>query len=471
MNFRNGSIATLCGILAVFTGLIFLAGCGGSSSSTPPPGSPTVTLSTPSLTFTSEPVGTPSSAQTVTLNNTGTAALSISGIVPSGDFAVPASTNTCTSSVAAGASCTFNVTFTPTASGTRTGTVTITDNASNSPQTVSLTGTGTASTVSLSTSSITFSTQIMVNTPSAAQPVTLTNSGGATLTIASIVPSAGFSETDNCGTSVSASGKCTINITFTPKAVGAVAGTLVLTDNSNGMAGTQQSVTLAGTGFSGNSVPIAVNFGPGPVQVGPPTANTSPYYNGVYTTVTVCEPNTATCQAIDNVLVDTGSVGLRVLGSALTGVTLNPITDTTTGDTLYECVGYADGTYTWGPVEWATVQIGGETASQVPAAEGGTASQGIPIQNISNTSSPPTGMSCLSGGGSNNNTVALLGANGILGVGSTPQDCGLACESSSSDGLYALCSTTACQIPNVSLVDQVWNPVAAFASPDTNGVV
>ena len=51
------------------------------------------------------------------------------------------------------------------------------------------------------------------------------------------------------------------------------------------------------------------------VQVGPLNAGTPylPYANGVYTTVTVCLPGTVICQVIPNVLVDTGSVGLRVL--------------------------------------------------------------------------------------------------------------------------------------------------------------
>src|SRR5208283_1946486 len=76
MNRRDVSIATLCGLLAVITGLIFLAGCsGGGSNNTTPPGSPTVSLSATSLTFTSEPVGTPSTGQTITINNTGSASL------------------------------------------------------------------------------------------------------------------------------------------------------------------------------------------------------------------------------------------------------------------------------------------------------------------------------------------------------------------------------------------------------------
>jgi hypothetical protein len=98
-----------------------------------------VSLSSTSLTFASQLVGSTSAAQTVTLNNTGNAALSVTSIVASGDYA---QTNTCGTSVAAGANCTISVTFTPTATGTRTGAITITDNTSGSPHIVSLTGTG-----------------------------------------------------------------------------------------------------------------------------------------------------------------------------------------------------------------------------------------------------------------------------------------------------------------------------------------
>jgi hypothetical protein len=74
-----------------------------------------------------------------TLKNNLSVALNITSIAASGDFA---QTNTCGTSLAAGASCTISVTFTPTATGSRTGTLTVSDDASNSPQSVSLTGAG-----------------------------------------------------------------------------------------------------------------------------------------------------------------------------------------------------------------------------------------------------------------------------------------------------------------------------------------
>ncbi len=100
---------------------------------------PGAALSPTGLTFGSQLVNTASAAQTVTLTNNGSAALAITSVAASGDFA---QTNTCGTSVAAGANCAITATFTPTAGGSRTGTITITDNATGSPHTVTLTGTG-----------------------------------------------------------------------------------------------------------------------------------------------------------------------------------------------------------------------------------------------------------------------------------------------------------------------------------------
>ncbi|HEY4018855.1 MAG TPA: choice-of-anchor D domain-containing protein [Pseudonocardiaceae bacterium] len=114
---------------------VFPAGSGGTSPAT-------LSVVPTSLSFTSQNIGTTSAAQSVTVTDTGSAAAAVSGISTSGDFA---QTNTCGSSIAAGASCTVNVTFTPTASGTRTGTLSLASNASNNPVSVALTGTGAGS--------------------------------------------------------------------------------------------------------------------------------------------------------------------------------------------------------------------------------------------------------------------------------------------------------------------------------------
>jgi hypothetical protein len=223
---------------------------------------PVVSLSPTSLTFPAQRLGTSSSAQSVTLTNTGNATLSITSISTSGDFS---QTNTCGFSVAVGASCTITVTFKPTAAGTRTGAVTITDNASPATQTVSLTGTGVlAPVVSLAPTSLTFPPQ-PVGTTSSPQSITLSNTGSATLTIASISASGDFSQTNTCGSSVVAGATCTIRVTFKPTATRTRTGAVTITDNASPAT---QTVSLTGTGGAGprlNLSPASLTFPPQPV--------------------------------------------------------------------------------------------------------------------------------------------------------------------------------------------------------------
>jgi hypothetical protein len=100
---------------------------------------PNATLSATSLTFSNQVVNTTSPAQSITLSNYGTMPLNITNITTSANFG---ETDTCSSSLASGASCAVSVTFTPNAAGTFSGTLSVLDNAPGSPQTVSLSGTG-----------------------------------------------------------------------------------------------------------------------------------------------------------------------------------------------------------------------------------------------------------------------------------------------------------------------------------------
>ncbi|PYX98264.1 MAG: hypothetical protein DMG71_00810 [Acidobacteria bacterium] len=213
---------------------------------------PIVSLSPSTLSFANQQANTTSAPQTMTLTNTGTAVLSITGIATTGDYS---QSNNCSTSVAAGTSYAINVIFAPIAAGTRTGSLVITDNATGNPQSVPLSGTGlAATTVNLSPTSLTFGNQ-SAGTTSPSQSVMLTNSGSNALNIASIASSGDFAQTNNCGTSVAPSANCTINVSFTPTASGTRTGTLSFTDNG---ASSPQTVSLTGVG-----VAAAVSFTPG----------------------------------------------------------------------------------------------------------------------------------------------------------------------------------------------------------------
>jgi len=120
---------SLCGVLA-------LNACGGGSMS---PGTPAVTFSPSSLNFPDEVVGAASPAQVITVTNSGTAALNLTGVTVAVNFQ---EIDDCGSQVAAGAHCTINVTFAPTTTGNLQGAITVADNASGSPQSIALTGQG-----------------------------------------------------------------------------------------------------------------------------------------------------------------------------------------------------------------------------------------------------------------------------------------------------------------------------------------
>jgi hypothetical protein len=258
----SGSRRRQSALFLVVAACVISFGCGGAVSADAPtsPALPALSLSASSLTFTDQVVNTTSGAQVLTVRNTGTATLSISGVRVTGDYA---QTNNCGTSLAANASCTINVTFTPTATGTRTGTLTVTDNASGSPHSVALTGNGasaTAPAVSLTPSSLTYASQV-VNTTSTAQVVTLKNTGTASLTISGIAVTGDYKQTNNCGTSLAANASCTINVTFTPTATGTRTGTLTVTDNASG---SPHKVTLSGTGITPGQLaasPTSLSFG------------------------------------------------------------------------------------------------------------------------------------------------------------------------------------------------------------------
>jgi Alpha-1,3-glucanase catalytic domain D1/F5/8 type C domain/Alpha-1,3-glucanase catalytic domain D2/Abnormal spindle-like microcephaly-assoc'd, ASPM-SPD-2-Hydin len=132
---RTGSLTVGAGGV---TSTVSLTGTGTA------PG-PVLGAAPASLSFAGTDVGSSSAARSVTVTNSGTSAASVSGVTVTGDYS---QTSNC-SSVAAGSSCTVNVTFKPTASGTRTGTLTVTSNANNSPLTVGLTGSGIGATTNL----------------------------------------------------------------------------------------------------------------------------------------------------------------------------------------------------------------------------------------------------------------------------------------------------------------------------------
>lgn len=221
---------------------------------------------------------------------------------------------------------------------------------------------------------------------------------------------------------------------------------------------TSTSSSGSSSGSSGSNIlSIAVNGGPTANQIGG-----SLYANGAFASATICAPgSTSNCVTVNNLLVDTGSTGLRVLASAVSSLNL-PGVNASNGSAAYDCASFVDGSYLWGPVVQADVTLGGETADKTPIHVISSATTGIPS-------------TCSNGSTQNENSQSALGANGILGVGSEPTDCGSICAPGS--GLttapypaYYSCSGSTCNPAFVAVADQVTDPVVLFPT-DNNGVI
>ncbi|MGH9431063.1 MAG: FG-GAP-like repeat-containing protein [Terriglobia bacterium] len=216
----------------------------GSQQTVPLSGTGSTTavyLSTGSLAFGSQSIGTVSPPQPVTLTNVGTTPVTISSITASANFS---ETNNCNAPLRAGGFCTVEVSFAPAAPGTLNGTLTVAFNAPGSPETVALSGTGTGPVASLSATSVTFPGQL-VDTRSVASHVTLTNTGTTPLTITSIATTGDYSENNRCPKTLNVNQNCVINVAFTPTQGGTRTGTMNITDNAKG---SPQKVALTGTG-------------------------------------------------------------------------------------------------------------------------------------------------------------------------------------------------------------------------------
>ncbi len=225
------------------------------------------------------------------------------------------------------------------------------------------------------------------------------------------------------------------------KATSVAAGTTTITAASGNISGSTTLTVTGGGSGTDNVLSVTVNGS---------LCSANSYLNKPCVSVTVCTPGTSTCQAIDDILLDTGSWGLRIFKQVL-NVSLSQVTGGS--GSIAECVQFGDGSSDWGPVQTASVILGNEPAVQVP------------IQVIDSTFGTLPAL-CRNA----DRTPAAAGFNGILGVGLFIQDCGSACANSARNGMYYSCSQSICGGTSVPLSSQVQNPVALLPQ-DNNGVI
>jgi Protein of unknown function (DUF3443)/Bacterial Ig-like domain (group 2) len=233
---------------------------------------------------------------------------------------------------------------------------------------------------------------------------------------------------------------------------GIAAGTTFIMAKSGSVSGSTM-LTVNGTGTSADNVmPITVN---GSLCNADPSLN---YLNKPCVSVTICTPGSTTeCQTIDDILLDTGSYGLRIFlnSSPTNSLVTIPLTAIASGSGfLANCARFGDGSVDWGPVKLADVVLGNERANNVPIQIIDATFGTIPAS-CSTTPDKFPGDARF---------------NGILGVGLFAQDCGSGCASIVSNSIYYSCNGPTCNGAAVPISDQVTNPIVSLPT-DSNGVI
>ncbi len=235
--------------------------------------------------------------------------------------------------------------------------------------------------------------------------------------------------------------------------------------------GNSTESTLIGAVEVSLAEPVGANTVEVVVDQGPSGSFSLAAANLPYVTVTLCEPGSTTrCTTIDHVFLDTGSIGLRVLKSAVAPLALPRAQQA--GGALNECYPFVVGAV-WGPVAQADLQMAGERAAGLPIQlidDGATLENTVPADCVRAAE------------GSLMQNVSALQAKGILGIGLLQHDCGQLCRSGAYDALASLAyyacapgaagaSGAACVPTAAPLASQVQQPITYFASNNNGSIV
>ncbi|MCC6996185.1 MAG: choice-of-anchor D domain-containing protein, partial [Deltaproteobacteria bacterium] len=372
-------------------------------------------------------IGASSAARSFTISNSGDVpstvpTLTMAGTVPA-DFRISA--NTCTTPVAAGGSCSLAITMVPAAAGTRLARLDVSASTGGSTS-AALSGTGlTPARLTIAPGARDFGS-IVTGQTSAAQPFTVTNSGGAPSTI----PSAALSGSNagdftisasTCTAVLPAGGTCSISVTMTPTVAAARAASLGVSAATGGSA----SATLTGTGLAPARLTIApasrdfgaivtgqtsaaqgftiTNAGGAPSSV--PTASLGGGSPGDFAiasnTCTAVLPASGTCSV--GVTMTPSATGARAASLVVSAATGGSVTGTLTGTGLAPARLIADATLNdFGTIDvgqqssaftWTISNVGAVAATGLTLSPTGDASQFSAVNSC--TATLASGTSCV----------------------------------------------------------------------------
>jgi hypothetical protein len=226
-----------------------LSGCAGLVSATNSTGAPGTLSANPStISFGDVPVGS-SATQSLTVTNTGTAAVSISAATISGTNLTFVGGS---SSIPAGQSSTVQIQFAPQSAGDVTGSFSVASNASNSPLSISLTGRGKGAHLIVSPTPLSFGNVAVGQTST--QSAQLTNSGNADIVVnLATVLGNGFAISGlSLPTTIVAGQSVGFTVQFAPTTAGGVSGSISFANNAPGP---PYTLPIAGSGVAAAVAP------------------------------------------------------------------------------------------------------------------------------------------------------------------------------------------------------------------------
>ncbi len=235
---------------ATLTALVLCSNVGWAQSapSTAPSAAPTATVSPSSLSFSALETGRASPPKFITVRNSGSGQLRVTGATLSGaaagDYSV---VNPCRQALAKNQVCVLAITFKPTATGSRAAMLDIATN--DKALAVSLSGSvaTAAAKISLTPSTLSFGAQGILSS-SAVQKLTLSNTGNADFNLGPLLPSGrdpfDFTVKHECGKTLAAGKSCEISVTFSPRSAGDKSAAVVVAGAALGAPATAR---LSGT--------------------------------------------------------------------------------------------------------------------------------------------------------------------------------------------------------------------------------